>query len=199
MVNDFQLSDDGNKFQTDTYWNNPPTITNSKKKISYDDILSSLNLVVSSDGVLKKMSSKSSVVDSTFYHDPKYIGDQDNFINDLAPRKKFEPASFKPTTHKTKAVSFNNNSALEPELKNSTIYNKYFKNYKDESPILPRRPLSQSELRNMLIKDKINSIIQRKRVARIKSKNLLFNQNSSVPKFQRKYSFENHLFNFSKK
>ena len=60
-----------------------------KNKFTYDDILSSLNMVVNDKGELQYMAPKQNTP-------PQYTQNQ-----------------------------------LEPELKNSSIYNKHFKNYKE--------------------------------------------------------------------
>jgi hypothetical protein len=191
--------DNNNSNQSDTYWNTPQVV-NKSKKVSYDDILSSLNLVVSTDGVLKKISNKNNVQSVNQLNEEN----PETFVSDISPRKRFEPASFKPKLkipfkNDIKNVSYNNNT-IEPQLKNSTIYNKYFNNYNDTSiDILPRRPLTQSELRVQLICDKMNYIHQRKRVSHIKSKQLLLTTNTQGPIRPRNMSYENHLFNFSKK
>ena len=207
MVLDIQyqelLSQVDNSNQSETYWNTPQVAPRSKK-VTYDDILSSLNLVVTSDGVLKKISNKNDTSYNVQSLNQLHEENSENFITDISPRKRFEPASFRPKSktpfkNENKNVSFNN-SRIEPELKNSTIYNKYFKHYKDSTiDILPRRPLTQTELRNKLIHDKINYIQQKKRVSHIKSKQLLLTTNTQGPIRPRNMSYENHLFNFSKK
>ena len=47
---------DVNSYQTNNYWETSNTPVQKKKKISYDDILNSLNLVVNKSGVLQYMS-----------------------------------------------------------------------------------------------------------------------------------------------
>ena len=129
----------------------------SKKAFTYDDILTSMNLVVSADGVLQHMNTRQnntqdSVSDNTSY-------------NVFKPKK-----------------SINNNN-VGPELKNSYIYNKYYKNYKD--PITQeqdgiRKPLTKEEYKQLII----NEVIQRKknkqRIAHIKPKQMAFTTTQPV-------------------
>ena len=116
----------------------------SKKAFTYDDILSSMNLVVSPNGVLQYMNTK------TLESDVSESG---------VPTKK----------------SIHNN--VGPELKNSYIYNKYYKNYKDttspEQDVI-RRPRTKEEYKQFII----NEVIQRKRskqrIAHLKPKKMAF-------------------------
>lgn len=66
---------------------------------------------------------------------------------------------------------------LESEVKNSYIFNKYFKDYKngDAVPIVePLRPRTIEELKQMLLKQKIERIQEIQRINQIKSTKLLF-------------------------
>jgi hypothetical protein len=86
-----------------------------------------------------------------------------------------------------KRVSFNqpqqNNPHPQPQInKSSYIYNKYFKDYKDENSLQyeePSRPLTKKELIKELIISKVNAINERNRIAEIKSTKLLFNNNNN--------------------
>jgi hypothetical protein len=202
-----------------SYWDKPASTTENKR-VSYDDILSSLNLVVSSDGVLKKMSTKTNSSSSTTNYDG-FMNHSTSEVNSIPKTtNSFQPAQFKKST-------FNSNvKKIEPELKNSSIYNKYFKNYKDPSIIeeVPRRPLTQCELRDQLINEKILLIKQQINARKVKNKNLAITKpqppipirvnrynnpilpranvhNKNHPLFYRyrKMDTRNHLFDFSKK
>jgi len=128
-----------------------------KKQISYDDILSSMNTVVI-DGKLEfiKKDILQNIVEKQ--HQP--------------PQKK---------------VTFNHlprQNTPRPQLdKSSYIYNKYFKDYKDQSQNqieAPRRPLTKNELIKQLVINKVNAVNERNRVAEIKSTKLLFNNNNNT-------------------
>lgn len=123
-----------------------------KKAFTYDDILSSMNLVVSNDGVLQYMNTKTPDLDT-------------NVSESEFPPKK--------STH----------SKVGPELKNSYIYNKYYKNYKDpasqEQDII-KKPMTKEEYKQFLI----NEVIQRKRnkqrIAQLKPKKMAFTTNPNI-------------------
>ena len=128
-----------------------------KKQISYDDILSSMNTVVI-DGKLEFI--KKDVLQ--------------NIVE-----KQQQPLQ--------KKVTFNNlpgQNAPRPQLdKSSYIYNKFFKDYKDQTPNqidAPTRPLTKNELIKQLVINKVNAFNERNRIAEIKSTKLLFNNNNNT-------------------
>lgn len=133
----------------------------SVKKMSYDDILSSLNLVVSKDGVLKYMKIKTETLN----------------INHI---------------ENTQNIQNIETSKIEPQVKNSYIYNKYFKNYKDENTG-EKLPTSREEYIKMMKEHSIN--LQNKRMIQQKSKKLLF-INNSKPIYTNTTTNHNFLFKF---
>ena len=142
----------------------------SKKAFTYDDILSSMNLVVSPDGVLQYMNTK-----------PHNTQDS---VLDLVTDSAFQPKK-----------SIHNN--VGPELKHSYIYNKFYKNYKDpmtqEEEEAIRRPLTKEEYTQFII----NEVIQRKknkqRIAHIKPKQMAFTTNQPVISHAQIYAPVNNL------
>ena len=69
---------------------------------------------------------------------------------------------------------------LEPQVKNSHIYNKYFKDYKDPNNEIVndvKVPKTIEEYKRMVLEDRIKRIRERNRVAQIKSTKLLFESN----------------------
>jgi len=75
-----------------------------------------------------------------------------------------------------------NNESLDPRIKNSAIYNKYFKNYKDPNEIQePEIPLTPQQQRIKMVKDYIEYQQARKRISQIKSKKMFYStQNISI-------------------
>lgn len=155
------------------YWETNNTGIKKKKKVTYDDILTSLNLVVAPNGVLQYMSTTS----DTF--------NQNEIGND---QPQFKPKSIlKNTTVQEK---------IEPQVKHSYIFNKYFKNYKDPNAIQePRRPMTRQEYQKMLLDDLVKRKLANKRIAQIKSKKLSFTNNNSAPIYASQNNL-NHLFRF---
>jgi hypothetical protein len=140
--------------------NNTNNIEKQKKRISYDDILSSMNTVVI-NGKLEFIS-------------------KDKLNNILENNNPDQNAPIK------KRVTFNEQYQQQPMQqvnKNSYIYNKFFKDYKDPNQnqyqdLEEQRPLTKKELINQIITNRINDINQRNRIAQIKSTKLLFNNNN---------------------
>jgi hypothetical protein len=134
---------------TNEYWTN----TNSNKgkpKFTYDDILTSLNLSVSQNGVLQRMSIKPDI----------------NTVTSRAPS----------TSNNVTQPKSGNNGRIEPEVKHSYIYNKYFKNYSGENPdiIVPRIPKTREEYRQMLLEDAINRQQAKHNASIVKSTKMLY-------------------------
>lgn len=139
------------------YWNN--NLNKGKPKFTYDDILSSLNLSVSQNGVLQRMSIKPDINTVT--------GKDGSIVNNVTQPKS-------------------TNGRIEPEVKHSYIYNKYFKNYSGENPdiIVPRIPKTREEYRQMLMEDAINRHNAKQRAAIVKSTKMLYtNTNTNVNTF----------------
>jgi len=124
-----------------------------KKKVSFDDILSNMNLVVNKSGVLQFMSQQSQI------EEPYQV---------MYEHKYQEPINIKKI-----------NESLDPSVKHSYIYNKYFKDYQDTAPKEPqiRVPKTIQEYRQMLLEDKIKAYEQKKKINEIKSTKLLFTSN----------------------
>ena len=171
-----------NSNQYENYWEQPnPINTNSynvkKPKITYNDILSSLNLVVQ-NGVLQKVS-----IPNT----NSLTQNRQNFN----PNSNRQNPNSKPNPNKQNFKT--QPKKIEPQLKNSYIFNKYFKNFKDETVIEePKKPLTKEEYKKMLIENYIKTINERKRIAQIKSKKI---QYTNADNFVIKTSYNNANLN----
>jgi hypothetical protein len=141
--------------EPDKYWENykqREEKQKQKKKVSFDDILTNMNLVVKQNGVLQ-------------YMQPLQEGN---------PQEQYN--------QNTSLEFKNRENPLEPSVKNSFIYNKYFKDYKDVTNNEPeiRVPKTMEEYRQMLLEDKIKRIQQQKRISEIKSTKLLFTMDTNA-------------------
>lgn len=160
------------------YWDQAPTI--KKKKVSFDDILSNMNLVVNQKGVLQFMQP---VQNEEYYlqqpqyqqpppqyqqPQPQYQQPYQEYVaQQLAQRQQQPP------------MQAYQQPPIDPSLKNSFLYNKYFKDYKDVATYEPqiRVPKTMEEYKQMLLEDKIKELQQKKRIAEIKSTKLMFTTN----------------------
>ena len=70
---------------------------------------------------------------------------------------------------------------LDPQVKNSAIFNKYFKDYKDPNaePVQEVKvPQTMEEYRQMVLEERMRRIQERNRIAQIKSTKMLYESNN---------------------
>jgi len=138
----------------ENYWEKPKGEENQikKKKISFNDILSNMNLVVNNKGVLQFMTPNQEELQQNYNYNPTELKKP----SQLQQSKNLQP--------------------IELSVKHSYIFNKYFKDYTDmnaEKPG-PRMPKTIEEYHEMLLKDKIKQIEHRKMIEEVKSKKMMF-------------------------
>ena len=160
-------NNDGNEKKNLTqpkYWETQPNQNNikRKKRVSFDDILSNMNLVVNKEGVLQTMVPRyeEQYVSENYYNTNNT---NNNLQYNIQPEKNKEP--------------------LHPVVKHSYIFNKYFKDYKDTFDVSrpqPKVPKTLEEYKKMVLEERIRQINERKRIAQIKPKNLLFISNPNT-------------------
>ena len=164
---------DVNGYQTNNYWEtaNNQTQAPKKKKINYDDILNSLNLVVNKNGVLQYMSVNPNGENTQQQNQQPYNQQQNQQPYNQQPYNQQQP--------QTKTIA--KGKPLEPQVKNSFIYNKYFKDYKDPNVEIVEEvkvPQTVEEYNRMLLEERIKRIQERNRIAKIKSTKMLFENNN---------------------
>lgn len=97
----------------------------------------------------------------------------------------------------SKKVQFANQEPIPHEVKNSAIYNKYFKTYNSIQPTIEvRRPKTIEEYRQMLLEDRIKRIQANRRINMIKSKKLLFSRDNTPVINMSQPTNLNKLFSF---
>ena len=137
------------------YWEQPKT--EKKKKVSFNDILTNMNLVVGKNGVLQQMQHQ--IVEEQ----QQYLPQQQHLPQQQYNVKKVEQ----------------NQAPIDPSVKHSFIYNKYFKDYVDlykpEPEVLV--PKSMEEYRQMVYELRLKQEEERKRISEIKSTKLMFTTN----------------------
>ena len=137
------------------YWEQPKVEKSKRKKISFDDILTNMNLIVSKDGTLRSMIPKTN-----------------NIFNFNSDYNEEQPQQYPQQQYRQQ-------EPLDPSVKHSFIYNKYFKDYKDATtPPEIKVPKTMEEYKKMLLEDKIERIKQQKRISEIKSTKLFFTTNT---------------------
>ena len=180
----FDIENDDETYNKQTtyqnqYNNNKPNSRTKIKRdpnaVSYDDILNSLGFGVNNNGLYKKNTAQ-----------------QSNF------QTIHQPIQQQPQQQ----PNFQQKQSVDPRVKNSAIYNKYFKNYKDQNeepqPVIHLTP---QQLRIKLIKDHIERQQAKKRIEQIKSKKLFYtspNLNATPQPIQIQQPVNlNRLFMFS--
>lgn len=160
---------------SDKYWEQntkPPQTTQQtkKKKVSFDDILTNMNLVVNKSGVLQFMSQPQEIQQQTQYQP------QTQYQRQQTPYQP-QPQYQQQTQYQPQPQY--QQQPLDPSVKHSYIYNKYFKDYQDANPIIPEVvvPKTKREYLKMLIEERNRQIMERKRISQIKSTKLLFTTN----------------------
>jgi hypothetical protein len=150
---------------TNNYWDTQPNAnTKPKKKVTfgYDDILSSINLVVNPQGVLQYMTptGQGTGPSSNPSHNPSYNSSPYTSVSPYPSVKKV---------------------GVDPQVKNSAIFNKYFKNYRDPNEVQEVKiPKTREELKQMLIEQHVKRVQAQKRIAQIKPKKMLFGVGSGM-------------------
>ena len=140
---DNEYQNDAFNYNDDSYWEKKPSPQIPKKKVTFDDILCNMNLVVNKEGILQFMTPKSQPIS-------EQINDQ--------------------------------NKTIDPELKHSYIFNKYFKEYNNQQIDQPvaRVPKTIEEYNQMILDDKIKAIHQKRMIDQIKSKKMLYTSTSDM-------------------
>lgn len=141
-------------------------------EVTYDDILNALGFGFN-NGVLHRKET----TEPQQYHQPNY----DNQQQQPLKQQKMK--------------------TLDPAVKNSAIYNKYFKNYKDPNYVQePQIPLTPEQLKIKLIHDYVERVKSKRRIALIKPKKMLYStQNVGFSAPRQNPSNLNKFFSFSNK
>ena len=146
------------------YWEQPKT--EKKKKVSFNDILTNMNLVVGKNGVLQQMQQPVT-----------YEQQQPQYLPQQQPQQQYLPQQ-QQQQYNVKKVE-QNQAPIDPSVKHSFIYNKYFKDYVDSYKPEPEVlvPKSMEEYRQMVYELRLKQEEERKRIAEIKSTKLMFTVN----------------------
>jgi hypothetical protein len=154
------------------YWENTTKIEsqNKRKKVTFNDILSNMNLVVNKQGILQFMAPNNEIIPQENTYKPQYNEDYRYNPNDLSLQSQYQNKNHAFVPQKQ------NLEPIDPSIKHSYIYNKYFKDYSDPNAKNPepRVPKTIEEYHKMLLEDKIKAIEHKKRIAQIKSTKMLY-------------------------
>lgn len=159
----------------DKYWKqetpSSQKFEQKKKKVSFGDILNNMNLVVNNSGELQFMSNTPQ----------SHI--QENQNTDLDSRMDSYPQMVPPRSQYEETRTINKNNPIQPEVKHSYIYNKYFKGYIDvnnKQMPEPKVPKTLAEYKKMVIEERIRVFNEKQRISKIKSKKMLFTNAGNI-------------------
>jgi hypothetical protein len=156
-------------FNQPKYWEKTQKKNNinnvqKKKKVSFDDILSNMNLVVNQNGVLQSMAP----LQEPQYQNPQYQEPQ------------YQEPQYYQDQYQQQPYIQKNSDPLDPSVKHSYIFNKYFKDYKDANDNFKPQvkvPKTIEEYKQMVLEERIRQIKERNRIAQIKSKKMFYTIN----------------------
>jgi len=159
------------------YWEQPEP--EKKKKVSFNDILSNMNLVVGRNGVLQQM--QQPVTYEQPVYDP-YLPPQNysqNYTQNYSQNQYLPPQNQYLPQQNQSQYNVKKVEPVDPAVKHSFIYNKYFKDYVDAYKPEPEVlvPKTIEEYRQMVYEQKVKQAEERKRIAEIKSTKLMFTTN----------------------
>jgi hypothetical protein len=132
-----------------------------------------MNLVVNKQGVLQLMvPNNPEIHQQNQYQTNQYNQYNQYNSNDFSQQSQYQNVQLAQPNQHNKL----NQEPLDPSVKHSYIYNKYFKDYSDANTQKqgPRVPKTIEEYHQMLLEDKIKAIEHKKRVEQIKSTKMLF-------------------------
>ena len=174
MKQSHETFDTENDNNYEKYWENNTQIqekhqSSKKKKVTFDDILTNMNLVVNKSGVLQFMAPNQDQVQQQYPAQNNQYQVQNN---------QYPVQNKKYPVQNPRLVEIKKEQ-IEPAVKHSYIYNKYFKDYQDANPPVPelKVPKTKEEYLKMLVEERLRQIEERKRISQIKSTRMLFTTN----------------------
>ena len=175
--------------ETNNYWeqqSKPPAAPQKRKKVSFDDILSNMNLVVNKTGVLQRMVPMNNQNDESSQHQQQYSQQQQQYYQEY-------------TEQPPNRVNVKKQEPLDPSLKHSYIYNKYFKDYQDATPQAPevKTPKTKEEYFRMIHEERLRRIQEAHRISQIKSRKLMFTANNTYQENIRTSANKLHKMSFN--
>ena len=177
----FNDNDHGVDNNSEKYWEQAKSQKEQqtkKKKVSFTDILSNMNLVVSNKGVLQFMKPTNEPQQQDYQYEEQYAQQQpqqQRQNQQQQQRQNQQPQQQRQNQQQHQQYA-QPQKPVDPSVKHSYIYNKYFKDYADVSPPPPEKrvPKTIEEYNQMVYEDRIKRIEERKRISEIKSTKLMF-------------------------
>ena len=201
--------------ETNNYWeqqSKPPAAPQKRKKVSFDDILSNMNLVVNKTGVLQRMVPMNNPNDEypqqQQQHQQQYPQHQQQYSQHQQQYSQQHQQQYPQqqqqyyqeyTEQPPNRVNVKKQEPLDPSLKHSYIYNKYFKDYQDATPQAPevKTPKTKEEYFRMIHEERLRRIQEAHRISQIKSRKLMFTANNTYQENIRTSANKLHKMSFN--
>jgi hypothetical protein len=174
----FNDNDHGVDNNSEKYWEQAKSQKDQqtkRKKVSFNDILSNMNLVVNKKGVLQFMqpTQVSEPQQQDYQYEEQYYQEQ---YAEPQHQHQHQPQHQRQNVPQQRQNVPQQRQSVDPSVKHSYIYNKYFKDYADVTPQAPEKrvPKTIEEYNQMVYEDRIKRIQERKRISEIKSTKLMF-------------------------
>jgi hypothetical protein len=192
--------------EPNNYWekqSKPATAPKKKKKISFDDILSNMNLVVNKTGVLQSMALVNNTQNEEYpqhqqqqypQHQQQQYPQHQQQQYPQHQQQYYQEYNEQPPNK----TIVKKQDPLDPSLKHSYIFNKYFKDYQDAAPPAPevKTPKTKEEYFRMIHEERLRRIQEAQRISQIKSRKLMFTANNTYQENIRTTANKLHKMNF---
>jgi hypothetical protein len=163
------------------YWERPKVEEKEKrKKVSFDDILSNMNLVVNKQGVLQYMMPNQTETYNQEYNyntnEFRQQGQQGQKVQQIQ-QLQGQQTQKALQSHYEKQVQYEKQTQpIDQSVKHSYIYNKYFKDYVNPNAgqQQPRVPKTIEEYHQMLREERMKFLQHRKMIEQVKSTKMMF-------------------------
>jgi DNA primase len=193
--------------EPNNYWeqqSKPAIAPKKKKKISFDDILSNMNLVVNKTGVLQSMVPMNNKQNEEplqpqysqqHQQQPKYSQQQQYSQQSQNQQQQYYQEY---TEQQPNNIHIKKQEPLDPSVKHSYIFNKYFKDYQDATPQAPevKTPKTKEEYFRMIHEERLRRIHEAHRISQIKSRKLMFTANNTYQENIRTTTNKLHKMSF---
>ena len=180
-----------------------------KKKISFDDILSNMNLVVNKTGVLQSMALVNNTQNEEYPQQQHQQYPQQQYPQQQQQKQQYSQQQYSQqpqqqqyyqeyTEQQPNKTQVKKQEPLDPSLKHSYIFNKYFKDYQDAAPPAPevKTPKTKEEYFRMIHEERLRRIQEAHRISQIKSRKLMFTANNTYQENIRTTANKLHKMSF---
>jgi hypothetical protein len=161
-----------------------------------------MNLVVNKTGVLQSMALINNPQNDEYpqqqqpqYSQQQYSQQQKQQYSQQPQQQQYYQEYNEQPSNKTQVKK---QEPLDPSVKHSYIFNKYFKDYQDAAPPAPevKTPKTKEEYFRMIHEERLRRIQEAHRISQIKSRKLMFTANNTYQENIRTTANKLHKMSF---